>query len=512
MEYMESNTKKNSGQAVWQVLASLCLFCMISAQPLLTETMFAGKHYFVSPQGDDETGTGTFEKPWQTIHKALHTIPSAQDDAAIVIRGGTYKIPKTMHFDALRGGSEGKFFTVKSFKDEEVIIDGSLLAGRFSAMASLSSTAYVRLKGLTFANLKGQKSGILIEGNSHHIRIVNNTLRDMTWAEKASDNEQNPKPSDKLSPIAVIGNHPTQAVNNIFIRGNTISNIISGSSGGIKITGNVMGFIVSKNHLSNIANTGIVASGNYPWVIDATGVRIPNKVNHARNGVIQNNVVHDTVSPVANSAGIYLDGARNITVKGNTSYNNAVGFSVGCEQPGDATGNTIRDNLAYDNIGAGLVVGTTHAGAVVNNTSILNNEFRNNNAKGSYGGEMIIRTVNGLVVRNNLFSSRSDLMIVASQPSTNMELNNNLYYGISNNANNAVFDWSGVDRASYIGLQSYQAATCHDLSSIYHDATTVKYFDKIKGNLIIKSGRNAGAKSNELREIKRACYKGTSIW
>lgn len=466
----------------------------------LDASSFTGQRYFVSPEGDDSSGIGTKDQPWQTIHKALFTIPFDEDDATILIRGGTYMIPTAMYFDATRGGSEDKYFTVKSYRNEEVIIDGSLLTEEFSAMASFSSTSYVRIRGLTFANLKGPKSGIFITGTSHHIRIINNKLRDMTWADDADEDEQAPEPSDNLNPIAVIGNHATQAMNNIIIRGNELSDIVPGYSEGIKIVGNVTDFVVSKNHIHNIANIGIVAAGNYDWVVDSDGETIPDEVNHARNGVIRNNIVHDAVSPIANSAGIYLDGARNVLVKGNTSYSNSVGFSVGSEQPGDATGNKLKNNIAYDNTDAGLVVGTIHADAFVNDTTIVNNEFRNNYTKGGYGGELTIQKADDLDIRNNLFSSSSDVMIVVSQPATNLKLNNNLYYGVSNDTDTAVFDWDGIDGVSYVGLSNYQAATCQDLNSYYQDAKTIEYLEQLK-----QSYEPTENQKEQLEEIEQAC-------
>ena len=504
---------KRNSTTVWHLFASLCLLWAISTTPVHAALPGdSSQRYFVCLKGSDESGTGTLEKPWRTIHKALSTIPYSEDDAAIVIRGGTYVIPKTIYFDALRGGSEGKFFTVTSYKDEEVIIDGSLLTKPFSAMALFSSTAYVRLQGLTFTNLRGAKSGIYIEGTSHHIRIINNKLHDMTWVLDPAVGERNLRGTDNLNPITVIGNHPTQSINNILIRGNTLSNIVPGYSEAIKITGNVTDFVVSKNFISNIATTGITAAGNHPWVVDSTGTRIPNEVNHARNGVIKNNVVHNAISTVVkNSAGIYLDGARYVTVKDNTSYSNTIGFSVRSAQPGDATGNTLINNIAYGNADAGLVVGTVHPGAVVNNTTVSNNEFRNNSTKVN-SGEMTIQRVNGLDVNNNLFSSSSDLMIVASEVATNLKLKSNLYYGVSNDPNAATFDWSGITQKIYVGLLKFQEATCHDLKSAYQDATNIGHLEKIKGKSIPKSGRNNGGKNKALREVRRACYKATSIW
>jgi hypothetical protein len=472
---------------------------------------FSGQRYYVSTDGNDDTGIGTKDKPWNTIKQALIDIPLDEDDATVIIRGGTYKIPEVLYFDSERGGSEGKYFTIRAYKDEEVIIDGSLLVDNFSAMVSFSAASYIRIKGLTFTNLKGNKSGIYITNTSHHIRIINNTLRDMTWVvDDATEDSNKPSPSDNLNPIAVIGNHPTQPVHNIVIRGNELNNIVPGYSEGIKIVGNVTDFVVAKNHIHHIANIGIVAAGNYTWVKDSSNTTIPADVNHARNGVIRDNLVHHAVSPVANSAGIYLDGARNVLVRGNTSHNNGVGFSVGSEQAGDATGNTLRRNIAYDNYDAGLVVGTADANVVafVKNTTIVKNEFRNNYTRGGYGGEMTIQSVDGLKVINNLFSSRSDIMIVASQPSKRLTLENNLYHGISDSADKAVFDWGGIDGMSHFGLSAYQSATCNDLQSIYQGAKTIEYVDGLK-----KHNKPKGRSKNQLlRKIRRACYNGKKIW
>jgi hypothetical protein len=465
---------------------------------------FTGQRYFVSPGGSDVTGIGTKDRPWKTIHQALEDIPFDEDDATVIVRGGNYVIPKAIFFEEKRSGSEGKYFTIRAYKDEEVIIDGSLIKTD-GAMIAFSSASFIRIKGLTLANLKGNKSGIYMAGTSHHIRIIDNSLRDMTWVvDETSEDPQYPDAGNNLNPIAVIGNHPTQAIHNIVIRGNELSNIVPGWSEGIKIVGNVTDFVVAKNHIHHIANIGIVAAGNYPWV------KIPAEVNHARNGVIRDNIVHHAVSPVANSAGIYLDGARNVLVRGNTSYNNGVGFSVGSEQAGDATGNTLRRNIAYDNFDAGLVVGTADANvvAVVKDTTVVKNEFRNNYTRGGYGGEMTIQSVNGLKVNNNLFSSRSDIMIVASQPSTRLSLDNNLYHGISNTSDKAIFDWSQIDGASYQSLSDYQAGTCNDLRGVYQDASTIQLVDGLR----TKSKPKNRVGKELLSKIKRACYRGKKVW
>ena len=439
--------------------------------------VFENQQYFVSADdGNDDTGVGSADRPWKTIHKAMFSIPYAEDNATINIRRGRYEIPNALYFEALRGGSEGKYFTLQAYNDEEVIVDGGALKAAFSAMVSFSSTAYVRIKGLTFTNLSGPKSGIYMEGNSHHIELINNKLHGMTWVDEPSEDPAAPSPSDNLNPIAIIGNNPDSPIDSIVIRGNELYDITPGYSEGIKIVGNVTNFLVEDNNIHDIANIGIVAAGNYTWVKDSSGTLIPADVNHARDGIIRNNKVSNAVSPIANSAGIYLDGAHNVLVEENTSHNNSVGFSVGCEQPGTTEGNVLRNNVAYENTDAGLVVGTVHAGASVTNTTVEFNEFKQNYSKGGWGGELTVQQADGLSVQNNVFVSRSDLKIIAAQAATNLSIDNNLYFGESANAEAAVFDWGGIDKISYVGLSEFQAKTCHDLNSMYQDMGTVEYF------------------------------------
>ena len=463
--------------------------------------VFENQQYFVSSDGNDDSGVGSTDKPWATIHKALFSIPYAEDNATINIREGHYEIDKALYFEALRGGSEGKYFTLQAYNGEEVVIDGGLLKADFSAMVSFSSAAYVRIKGLTFTNLKGPKSGIYMEGSSHHIELIDNKLHGMTWADESHEYPAKPAPSDNLNPIAIIGNDSVNPMHSIVVRGNELFDIVPGYSEALKIVGNVTDFLVEGNNIHDVANIGIVAAGNYTWVKDSNGVLIPAEVNHARDGIIRNNTVSNSVSPVANSAGIYLDGAHNVLVEGNTSHHNSVGFSVGCEQPGTTDGNILRNNIAYENIDAGLVVGTIHAGASVTDTTIELNEFKRNYSKGGWGGELTIQQVDGLYVHNNIFVSRSDLTLIATQPSTNLSIDNNLYFTKSADAAAAVFDWGGIDATSYVGLSEFQSKTCFDANSIYQDATTINYFEEL-------AARSADMTDDDLKAHDYRTHRG----
>jgi hypothetical protein len=73
--------------------------------------------FFVSPDGSDSDGDGTFERPWRTISKGVANL-SGWD--TLYIRGGTYVEQVTIH----RSGTPESPIRIAAYPGEEVIIDG----------------------------------------------------------------------------------------------------------------------------------------------------------------------------------------------------------------------------------------------------------------------------------------------------------------------------------------------------------------------------------------------------
>jgi len=186
-------------------------------------------------------------------------------------------------------------------------VDGRLIP-EFGAMISISDANHVTIEGLEFDNLIGNKSGIYVERACSNISICRNEIHNMHWTTDSAGSRV-PSPSDNINPLVILGNSETP-MTDISVSHNDIYDLTTGYSEAVKIVGNVDGFIVECNNVHDVTNIGIVAAGNYDWVglADAS-------LNHARNGVIRHNKTHKCVSPVADSAGIYVDGARDVPTK-----------------------------------------------------------------------------------------------------------------------------------------------------------------------------------------------------
>jgi len=416
--------------------------------------------YYISPTGNDVTGDGSLNKPWQTIHKAMFTIPFNINAVDINLRKGTYVLPAALYIDEQRGGSESETFRIRNYEKESAILDGSLISD-FGAMISIVSANNVTIEGLEITNLIGNKSGLYVTGASANISILKNKIHGMHWTtDKIA--ATSPTPADNLSPVVILGND-ANPMNNISILDNEIYDMTTGYSEAVKIVGNVDGFLVQENEVHDISNICIVAAGNYAWVglADAS-------INHARNGIISNNETYRCISPIAASAGIYVDGGQDIFISENHSHHNTVGFSIGSEQPGNAKKIILSHNKSTMNTQAGLVLGTLTQGADVSNVIVTENKFKNNYTDAVYGGAPIIfNNANNVTVINNKINSISQYMITANGIVTNLNIDSNKYKSKIVDSSGAVFVWAGISGVNYFNFNDYKLATGQDKNSIF---------------------------------------------
>lgn len=416
------------------------------------------QNYYVALTGSDASGDGAFERPWRTVHHALKAMPLDKSGLTLNLRAGTYQLATTWLIDGQHSGSETGIFTIRAYEDENAVLDGSQVL-KYGAMVSIRNASYVTLKNLELTNLIGNKTGIHVTGASSNITISNNKIHDMHWTVDASAASA-PAPSDNLNPVAIVGDS-TDPMRNITLTGNKVFNLTTGYSEAIKITGNIDGFLVENNEVHDVSNIGIVAAGNYAWV----GLQDA-QLNQARNGIIRNNEVYHCVSPVAASAGIYIDGARDITVINNHSHHNTVGLSVGSEEPGATSNVVLVDNVAADNSQAGVVIGTISANSLVNHVTLSGNEIRGNYKSPVWGGgPIIINKSKNISIEENRIESISQYMITVNAASDNLTLNKNKYRSTEVTADKAVFSWLGIDKQNYLGFENYKSATGQDALS-----------------------------------------------
>lgn len=432
---------------------------IISSQPSNTTS----NNHYVALTGSDVSGDGTFERPWQTVHHALKLMPRDKSRLTLNLREGAYPLATALLIDEQYSGSERGVFTIRSQDGENAVLDGSLIF-RFGAMVSIRNASYVTLENLELTNLVGNKTGIHVTGASENITISNNKIHNMHWTTDASAASV-PEPADNLNPVAIVGDS-AEPIKQVTVTGNKVFNLTTGYSEAIKIVGNVDGFLITKNEVYDVSNIGIVAAGNYAWV----GLQEPH-LNQARNGVIRDNEVYRCVSPVAASAGIYVDGARDITVINNNSHHNTVGFSVGSEEPGVASNVALTNNVASDNIEAGVVIGTISANSMVDHVTLSGNEIHGNYTSPAWGGgPIIINKSKNISIEENKIHSISQYMITVNAVSENLKLNKNQYESTAVSNDKAVFSWVGIDSRNYIGFENYKSTTGQDALSTFNSS------------------------------------------
>ncbi|MDA3820999.1 MAG: discoidin domain-containing protein [Bacteroidales bacterium] len=89
--------------------------------------------FYISPTGSDTTGFGSVSEPWKTIEKARDHIESnglndnMSEDITVYLKGGTYKISRTITFTSSDSGSNGYYVKYKNFPNETPIISGGKL-------------------------------------------------------------------------------------------------------------------------------------------------------------------------------------------------------------------------------------------------------------------------------------------------------------------------------------------------------------------------------------------------
>jgi hypothetical protein len=289
----------------------------------------------------------------------------------------------------------------------------------------IENSSNITVTGLKFTRNWGNfADGIQIRGSGNSVNISNNEFYDIGWSQSKTTL---PNAGQNAHALAVVGSTAT-SYTNVFIGGNTIRDCITGYSESLTIAGNVSNFLIENNTLYGNTNIGIDCTGHYAW----TGA--PANVNYARSGIIRNNTVRDYAGPAALDAagGIYIDGGSFITVENNKVYNYKIGFSVGCETPGETnSGNIVRNNQAYNCSLSGIFVGSNQSNSVVQNTQITNNTFYKNGFGTFDNGQIAFQNNSGTIVKNNIIyptNGRFALVQMSGTTSTSPTISYNLYY------------------------------------------------------------------------------------
>lgn len=442
--------------------------------------------FYVSPSGDNGN-PGTEMSPWQTIQKAADTVGPGD---VVHIRGGVYEEKVEINVS----GTSGNLIVFQSYAGEEAIIDGSNLGfdpSNSNALISMYSRSYLRIEGITLRNYGTAQRymvpvGILVEGESHDIKLVGNRIHGIETRYNGYD-------GGDAHGIAVYGDL-TNSIHGIVISENELFDLKLGSSEALVLNGNVENFEVSYNVVRDCNNIGIDFIG-----FEETGPTP--SVDQARNGVCKGNLVFNIDSAFnpayggsftkgggdTSAGGIYVDGGANIIVEQNVVHDCNIGIELASEHSGRSTsGITVRNNLVYHNhIGGLFLGGYDRQRGMTRNCEILNNTFFENDTKQDGNGEIYLQfDVGDCTVKNNILFTNGQGLLIGNPYTENT--NNTVDYNLFFSPNDAEeWQWKNT---YYTDLTDYRNASGNDANSLLADPVFV---DQAQSDWRLSSGSPA---------------------
>ncbi|MCF6175577.1 MAG: right-handed parallel beta-helix repeat-containing protein [Victivallaceae bacterium] len=124
-------------------------FTIVTVVAFLSLFNLFAQDYYISPTGDDTSGTGVLSNPWQTFQKGLDALSLSGGDT-LYLRGGTYSlsanpIPTLDYVTGTNGTT-----TIKNYNNESVLFDG---AGVASKGLILNNCKKVTVQGLDWKDI-----------------------------------------------------------------------------------------------------------------------------------------------------------------------------------------------------------------------------------------------------------------------------------------------------------------------------------------------------------------------
>ncbi|ASW75534.1 hypothetical protein IQ37_16260 [Chryseobacterium piperi] len=420
---------------------------------LVYNTGFSQTNYYVDKTSGNDANNGSVTTPWKTIQKAAN---SATPNSIVNIKAGTYYENVVINVS----GTSGNYITFKNYSNNNVIIDGTGTAGK--TLLTVTNKSYLKFENLTIQNKTvNDAQGVLVQttGNnsSTDLTFKNITIRKINWT---AIKDTPATANNNAQGLIVYGRNG--GITNLTIDSCKVFDNILGYSEALAVNGNVDGFVVKNCLVHDNTNIGIDILGH-------EGIASPSALDEARNGVVINNECYNNISKYATSAGIYVDGASNIIIERNKSYQNGWGIEVGAERDGTVKQITVKNNLVYKNEQAGLAIGghdSTTTGQVINSV-IRNNTFLQNNTANDGTGEIAMTKASNCVFENNIFytSSENVLMTVDTiSPQANNTFNYNCWFTPNNNPNDITVSWRGTD---YNSFSAYKSGTSQEANSLY---------------------------------------------
>ena len=416
-------------------------------------------YYVDGALGNNQNDGLTLATAWKTIQKSFD---AAVAGSTVMIKGGTYYEQLAVHVS----GTAGNPVTFTNYNNEQVIIDGSKNTG--TTILTITDRKFLIFRNLTVQNItKNNAVGILVSANKtggvSDLTFRNVVLKNINWTSNASTI---PNSNQNSQPFIAFGYGTAQAnaITNLVIDSCEFSNNITGFSEALSLDGNIDGFTITNNKVHDNMNIGIAAIGHY-------GVSSNSQLDQARNGLIRGNLCYNNISDYATSAGIYVDGGKDIKIDRNKTYQNGYGIEVGHEENGTASNITVTNNLIYLNEVTGLAIGGYDGGTTgqVVNCIIRNNSFFKNNTNNDGSGEFYMTKASNCTIGNNVFYTNSQNTLFSLEnisPQTGNIIDYNDWYTQTGNASDININWRNT---SYESFSTYKTKTAQDAHSSFKD-------------------------------------------
>jgi len=175
--------------------------------------------------------------------------------------------------------------------------------------------------------------------------------------------------NDNAHAIAVYGAGATEdsAIQNVIIEDNNIHDMHTGTSESVAINGNVKHWEIVRNQISHVNNIaiGMIGGEGISPVQIIDGRTFPGTLDAARYGFVEQNSVID-MSTVSNpgygnahswAGGIYVDGARDINITGNSVDSSEWGYDIGVENCVTPNNILLENNVAANSYYGDLLIG-----------------------------------------------------------------------------------------------------------------------------------------------------------
>ena len=394
---------------------------------------------YVAAEGDD-SNDGSKQHPFRTIQ---HALDHAEAGTMIRVKDGVYE--EQLVFP--KSGTEEEPIVVRGEKGKrtnegewhmQCASELCFPAGEERiTLIDLNGQSNICIENLDIGNISAKYAcGIFVPACSRSIRITNCRIHDVKVEERfLVSPEESEEKVGEANAILCLGEGESEdsAIRDIEIRGNEICNNVTNWSEAVSVAGNVVHADIVNNQVHDNTNIGIDFNGN-------NGYCGREDLDQPRGCVARENTVYNCHCEYAHCAGIYVDGAKQITLESNEVHDCDYGIEVGAEVRKDAYPTadiTVKSNYLYSNSYGGIWIGgyDESDSGMVRDVSVLENSLRDNGFSNGEPEIMINRCM-GVLFSGNKFErnakSAVDLPIIVSEMdeenTSDLSFMNNQFY------------------------------------------------------------------------------------